>query len=153
MVPSDINFITCNITLKNLEEKIRNHSIYYYNLFDKADARLFELCFCHFKLDRIIVRYDSLYDINIDNKFSPGWFIYKGHTVCNTIKKFIIDDIPLYGLELFAELNGKRYSELTRSLQRLIEEASIEVLVDKSFYNTRNCSVVNFYCNVLDSLR
>lgn len=152
MVPSDINFNTCNISLKNLEEKIRNHSINYIS-FDKVDARLFELCFCHFKLDRIIVRYDSLYDINIDDKFSLGWSVYKGHIVCETIKKFIIDDIPLYGLEIFADLNGKRYSELTRPLQRLIEEALIEVFVDRSFYNTKNDSVVNFYCDVLNNLR
>ncbi len=54
------------------------------------------------------------------------WVVIDGLQRLSAIKKFIVDDnLKLGSLEFLKELDNKRYSELGRSYQRIIEETQI----------------------------
>lgn len=56
--------------------------------------------------------------------------IIDGNHRLNAIKKFIIDmDVELVDLEYLADLNGKKYNDLSRSHQRRINEFPISTCV------------------------
>lgn len=62
------------------------------------------------------------FDVSDDNK----WIVIDGLQRLSTFKKFIVEDkLRLSNLEFLTELNGKKYSELGRSIERIIEETQI----------------------------
>ena len=155
MFPVDVDFRTTNTSISVIIEKIKNGSLDYIK-FGTIDARLFDLCLSHLSLDPLIVR--SVPELDIRDKddprvHHPGWSVYRGHGLCETIETLIIEDHVIYGLETMKEYNGKRYSEIPRHIQRRIEETPISVYVDNSFYNTDNTKAVDLYCDVLNNLK
>ncbi|MGL4955314.1 MAG: DUF262 domain-containing protein [Cetobacterium sp.] len=62
------------------------------------------------------------FDVSDDEK----WVVIDGLQRLSTIKKFIVEDkLKLSNLEFLTELNGKRYSGLDRTIQRVIDETQI----------------------------
>ena len=62
------------------------------------------------------------FDVSDDSK----WIVIDGLQRLCTIKKFIVDKkLRLGNLEFLPELNGKKYNELERSIERIIEETQI----------------------------
>lgn len=62
------------------------------------------------------------FDVSDDSK----WIVIDGLQRLSTIKKFIVDKkLRLGNLEFLPELNGKKYDELERSIERIIEETQI----------------------------
>ncbi|MEM7581375.1 MAG: DUF262 domain-containing protein [Cyanobacteria bacterium P01_A01_bin.80] len=61
------------------------------------------------------------------------WLVIDGIQRLSTLKKFVIDnELILSGLEYLKDLNGKKYSELSRSYQRRIEETVLTIyLIEK----------------------
>jgi hypothetical protein len=55
------------------------------------------------------------------------YYVQHGHYIFD-IEAYINDLYPLKDLKLFPEYNGFRFSELSRSLQRRIEEYSLDVV-------------------------
>ncbi len=63
-----------------------------------------------------------------DASNDDNWEIIDGLQRLSTIKEFIVDEkFALKGLEFLKDLNGLRYSQLPRSLQRRIEETNLNV--------------------------
>ena len=154
MVPVDVDFRQSTIYLITLVNKIKSGSIEYFS-FGTVDPRLFELCWCNLKPERLIVRsnpeldrYNSVHDQSCET----GWSVCRGHGLLETLETFIIEDHVIHGLEMLTEYNGKRFSELPRPYQRRVEETPIEVYVDNSFFNTDNTKAVDTYCEVVNNL-
>ena len=62
------------------------------------------------------------FDVSNDEK----WVVIDGLQRLSTIKKFIVENkLKLNNLEFLIELNGKTYSDLDRSIQRVIDETQI----------------------------
>ncbi|MGL6130965.1 MAG: DUF262 domain-containing protein [Fusobacteriaceae bacterium] len=55
-----------------------------------------------------------------------NWVVIDGLQRLSTIKKFIVENkLKLSNLEFLAELNGKKYTDLDRNIQRVIDETQI----------------------------
>lgn len=62
------------------------------------------------------------FDVSNNSK----WVVIDGLQRLSTLKKFIIDKkLTLGNLEFLVQLNGKKYDDLDRSMQRVIEETQI----------------------------
>ena len=62
------------------------------------------------------------FDVSNNNK----WVVIDGLQRLSTLKKFIVDKkLTLGNLEFLVHLNGKKYDDLDRSMQRVIEETQI----------------------------
>ncbi|MGL4988789.1 MAG: GmrSD restriction endonuclease domain-containing protein, partial [Cetobacterium sp.] len=62
------------------------------------------------------------FDVSDDEK----WLVIDGLQRLSTIKKFIVENkLKLSNLEFLAELNGKKYTDLDRNIQRVIDETQI----------------------------
>ena len=62
------------------------------------------------------------FDVSDNSK----WVVIDGLQRLSTLKKFIIDKkLTLGNLEFLVQLNGKKYDNLDRSMQRVIEETQI----------------------------
>lgn len=152
MFPVDIDVRHTQTYISELIKKLKEGTITYLE-FDTADARFFELCWSHLKLDPIIVRSKPFLDLHLDeNHVSRGLEVYRGHGLFETIVKYMIEDQPIEGLEMMTEYNGKRYSEIPRHLQRKIEETCVDIYEDLSFYKTDDDRVTTSYCEILHNL-
>lgn len=152
MFPVDVDVRHTQSCIGNLIKKLKEGTIIYIE-FGTVDARLFELCWSHLKLDPLIVRAKPSLDKQLDeNHTSNGLEVYRGHGLIETIVKYIIEDQPIDGLEMMTEYNGKRYSEIPRNLQRRIEETNIDIYEDLSFYKTDDDRVTTSYCEILHNL-
>jgi len=152
MFPVDVDVRCTQSYIGDLIKKLKEGTIIYIE-FGTVDARLFELCWSHLKLDPLIVRAKPSLDKQLDeNHTSSGLEVYRGHGLIETIVKYIIEDQPIDGLEMMTEYNGKRYSEIPRHLQRKIEETYIDIYEDLSFYKTDDDRVTTTYCEILHNL-
>ena len=62
------------------------------------------------------------FDASDDDK----WLLIDGLQRISTIKEYVVDEsFSLYGMEFLTDLNGLKFSELPRALQRRIEETNI----------------------------
>lgn len=156
MQPVDINFTKKSVSINTLITKIKDQTLEYVQS-GHVDPRVFEFCWCNLYFEPIIVRCNpdlNKFDNNLSyGSFSPGWSAYTGHGLLETLKTFIIEDHVIYGLNMYTKLNGKHFSELPLHLQRKIKETSIDVIMDDTFYNKNNTSVIDFYCEVLNNLK
>jgi uncharacterized protein with ParB-like and HNH nuclease domain len=65
-----------------------------------------------------------------DGSNKDKWLVVDGLQRLSSIRDFVIDDnLKLTNMEFLTQLNGKRYSELGRSLQRIIKSAQVVVYV------------------------
>lgn len=152
MFPVDTDVRCTQTNIADLIKKLKEGTIIYIE-FGTVDARFFELCWSHLKLDPLIVRSKPSLDKQLDeNHTLRGLEVYRGHGLIETIVKYIIEDQPIDGLEMLTEYNGKRYSEIPRRLQRKIEETYIDIYEDLSFYDTDDDRVTTSYCEILHNL-
>lgn len=155
MVPKDVEIRKSTLMISTLIRKLKSGSLEY-TAFGTVDPRFFEFCWCNLSPEPLIVRsnpeldrYNSVYDQSCET----GWSTYRGHGLLETLETFIIEDHTLYGLEMITEFNGKRYSEIPRHLQRRVEETSIDVFVDNTFFGTDDTTAVDLYCEVMNNLK
>jgi hypothetical protein len=152
MFPVDIDVRRTQTNIGHLVEKLKEGIIIYIE-FGTVDARFFELCWSNLRLDPLIVRAKPSLDKQLDeNHTSRGIEVYRGRGLIETIVKYIIEDLPIKGLEMMTEYNGKRYSELPRRFQRKIEETYIDIYADLNFYGTDDDRVTTSYCEILHNL-
>ena len=150
MFPVDVDVRCTQIYVIDPIKKLKEGTIIYIE-FGTVDARFFELCWSHLKLDPLIIRAKPSLELD-ENHTSRGLEVYRGHGLIETIVTYIIEDQPIDGLEMMTEYNGKRYSEIPRHLQRKIEETYIDIYEDLSFYKTNDNRVTTTYCEILHNL-
>ena len=69
-----------------------------------------------------------LLDFYVDASNNDRWFVIDGFQRLTTIKRFVIEQsFSLSSLEFLMECQGKKFSELSRSFQRRIEETDIVI--------------------------
>jgi hypothetical protein len=85
---------------------------------DEAQSRLIE---------SILIRI-PLPAFYVDATDEDSWLVVDGLQRLTTLKRFIVDQsLALHGLEFLHQWEGKRFAELSRSLQRRIEEAGVTI--------------------------
>lgn len=60
-----------------------------------------------------------------DASDDDNWIVIDGLQRLSTVRDFVVGDMRLVGLEFLHNLEGKKYSELTPSLQRRIDETEV----------------------------
>ena len=128
--PTKINIDTRTPSLDTLIERIRFNEIelktesYFQRNPDLWDdtkkSRLIESILIQFPLPAFY------FDGSDKNK----WLVVDGLQRLSSIKDFVIDNnLVLTNMEFLVQLNGKKYSDLNRNLQRIIKSAQVVVYV------------------------
>jgi len=82
----------------------------------------------------------GLYFLEKDNN---SWEIIDGRRRMSTLREFISGEMVLQNLEFFKELNGKRFQELSRPLQRRIRTFPLVVhIVSKGLPEVAQASLI-----------
>jgi hypothetical protein len=122
--PKDIDIISRTMSLDNVIKRLRENEIDLapefqrsMNLWeDKKQSQLIESILINFPLPAFY------FDGTDKNK----WLVVDGLQRLSTIQNFVVDDkLELTGLEFLEKLEGSKFSDLPRALQRQIEEAQI----------------------------
>lgn len=128
--PTKIKIDTSTPSLDTLIERIRYNEIelktesYFQrnpDLWDNTKkSRLIESLLIQFPLPAFY----------FDGSIKDKWLVVDGLQRLSSIRDFVIDDnLKLTNMEFLTQLNGKRYSELGRNLQRIIKSAQVVVYV------------------------
>lgn len=122
--PQDIKITVSTLALDSLVKRLQHNEIDLSPDFQR-NGELWN----HSKMSRLI---ESIilrlplpvfyFDITNNNK----WIVIDGLQRLCTLQKFIVkNSLKLRNLEFLKELNGKKYSDLDRSIQRTIEETQV----------------------------
>lgn len=128
--PTKIKIGTSTPSLDTIIERVRfeeielDSSAYFQrnpDLWDETQkSRLIESLLIQFPLP-------AFYFDGTDN---DKWLVVDGLQRLSSIRDFVVDDsLTLKNMEFLTKLNGKRYSELSRSLQRVIKSAQVVIYV------------------------
>lgn len=130
------DFSPREVTIKTIIDKINNNTIDFDEIYE--DPRFIDLCIARLYFNPIIGCFNKDY-----------WDMYVGGGLIFSIKKYIIDNEPLSGLEIYPEYNNKTYNKLPRHIQRRIEETPIICYLTRKDKLSDN---IVYYSNVLDSM-
>lgn len=124
--PSKIDIRTEKITLDSVIKRIKNDELEFDSSFQrksglwsmKQKSQLIESIFLKIPLPAFY------FDASNDDR----WEIIDGLQRLGTIKEYVVEKtFKLSGLEFLKELNGLKFNELPRALQRRIEETNLNV--------------------------
>ena len=122
--PSKIDIKMDKLTLDSLIKRIENNELEFEAAFQRK-AGLWGIIQKSQLIESILLKIPLpafYFDATDDDK----WLIIDGLQRITTIKEFVVDKtLKLKGLEFMTDLEGMKFSQLPRSLQRRIEETNI----------------------------
>lgn len=99
--------------------------------FDKSaptNCKIFEYLRMYAPSGVCVIKY------NFDNETKPDviFNVYAGHSLINTIYKYLIQNEPFENMSIFEEYNGKSFKDMDFNFRRHVREAEITLFLDYS---------------------
>jgi hypothetical protein len=126
--PNSLRIKSISITVDYMLSKIANNDLNLSANFNRNRGLWTNVQQSRF-IESILLRF-PLPIFYFDGSNYENWLVIDGLQRLNSLKRFIIDnDLVLKGMEFLVDIEGKKWSDLSRPLQRQIEETILQCYI------------------------